>query len=246
MADIRTPPPPTPASWGEAFAALPAETPPRDGWQRVSRQLDTRRRTRRRLPAWTGIAVAAGLLLAVGLWTGLRPLAPTPASPTAAPGPRVASQPARPASATPDATPDPATGAIDGDTVASPATRPPATATRVAATQGPSTDAATAVTTTPENALAPLQQESAHLETLLALARDDSVGSAGAVLLADAFDARLAGIDTLLADPGLAPDEREALWRARVDTLRQAAGFVSTQRLLAVQGHGDAWLASVD
>src|SRR5690606_24421386 len=186
MADIRTPPS-APGTWGEAFAALPAETPPRDGWQRVSRQLATRRRAR--LPAWAGLAAAAGLLLALGLWTGLRPLAPTPASPTAAPGPRVASQPARRASATPDATPDPATGAIDGDTVASPATRPPATATRVAATQDPSTNAATAMTTTPENALAPLQQESAHLETLLALARDDSVGSAGAVLLADAFDA---------------------------------------------------------
>ena len=242
MADTRTPPPPTPASWGEAFAALPAETPPRDGWQRVARQLDARRRARR-LPAWAGLAAAAGLLLAVGLWAGLQSPAPTP-SPVAAPGPRVASQPASPTTATPGATPDPA--AIDGDRVASPATRPAATATHVATTTDPSRDTTTIATTTPEDALAPLQQESAHLEALLALARDDSVGSAGAVLLADAFDARLAGIDALLANPGLAGDERAALWRTRVDTLRQAAGFVSTQRLLAVQGHGDAWLASVD
>lgn len=244
MADIRTPPPPTPASWGEAFAALPAEAPPRDGWQRVARQLAARRRAR--LPAWAGLAAAAGLLLAVGLWAGLRPPAPTPASPVAGPDQRVASQPAGSVPATPDATPDPATAAIDDDPVASPATRPAATATQVATTADPSRDTTTIATTTPEDALAPLQQESAHLEALLALARDDSVGSAGAVLLADAFDARLAGIDALLANPGLAGDERAALWRERVDTLRQAAGFVSTQRLLAVQGHGDAWLASVD
>src|SRR5690349_4409708 len=244
MADTRIPPPHTPGNWGEAFAALPAETPPRDGWRRVARQLDTRRRARR-LPAWAGIAVAAGLLLVVGLWSGLQPTAPAPASPVAPPGQRLALQPARPVT-TPGATPHPAAGAIDGDTVASPATRPPETTPRVATAPDPSPDPATAIAPATESALVPLQQESAHLETLLALARDDSVRSAGAVLLADAFDTRLAEIDALLANPGLAAGERESLWRARVDALRQAAGFVSTQRLLAVQGHGDAWLASVD
>src|SRR5690606_28382512 len=123
---------------------------------------------------------------------------------------------------------DPA--AIDGDPVASPATRPAATATHVATTTDPSRDTTTIATPTPEDPLAPLQQESAHLEALLALARDDSVGSAGAALLADAFAARPAGVDALLANPGLAGAERAARWRTRVDTLRQAAGFVSTQR----------------
>src|SRR5690606_4334201 len=155
MADTRIPPSPGPASWGEAFAALPAETPPRDGWQRVARQLDARRRVCR-VPAWAGIAAAAGVLLAIGPWAGFRPLAPTPASPTAAPGPRVASQPARSAPATPDATPDPATAAIDGDPVASPATRPAATTTQVATTADPSRDTTTVAATMPEDALGPL------------------------------------------------------------------------------------------
>jgi hypothetical protein len=36
------------------------------------------------------------------------------------------------------------------------------------------------------------------------------------------------------------------LWQARVDALRQAAGFESTQRVLASQGDGGALLVSVD
>src|SRR5690606_29827696 len=181
----------------------------------------------------------------VGVWT-LRP-GPEPALPAADPAPVTAAQPA-PESA--GAVVEIATSpAPDTATPTASSPSPSAAPARATATQRPGgadTPPEAATDAAQDTALASLQRESAQLEGLLALARDDSVGSAGAVLLADAFDARLAGIDALLANSALADEEREALWHARVDTLRQAAGFTSTQRLLAAQGQGDAWLASVD
>lgn len=91
-----------------------------------------------------------------------------------------------------------------------------------------------------------LYAESAQLEALLSLARDDRVSSAGAALLADELDAQVAAIDASLAQPGLDDGERLRLWQARVGALRQAAGFESTQRLLASQGRSDLMLVSVD
>lgn len=91
-----------------------------------------------------------------------------------------------------------------------------------------------------------LYAESAQLEALLTLARDDRVSSAGAALLSDELDAQVAAIDASLAQPDLDDDERLRLWQARVDALRQAAGFESTQRLLASQGRSDVMLVSVD
>lgn len=91
-----------------------------------------------------------------------------------------------------------------------------------------------------------LYAESARLEALLALARDDRVASAGAALLSAELDAQVASIDMRLAQPGLDDAQRTALWQARVDALRQAAGFESTQRVLASQGDGGALLVSVD
>lgn len=91
-----------------------------------------------------------------------------------------------------------------------------------------------------------LYAESARLEALLALARDDRVSSASAAVLSSELDAQVAGIDASLAQPGLDAAQRSALWQARVDALRQAAGFESTQRVLASQGDGGALLVSVD
>ena len=52
-----------PDRWRDAFAALPLEQPPGDGWSR----LDTRLHARRR-PQWTRrLAIAAALLVAVAL-----------------------------------------------------------------------------------------------------------------------------------------------------------------------------------
>ncbi|NZA28153.1 hypothetical protein H0E84_17375 [Luteimonas sp. SJ-92] len=53
-----------PGDWGAAFATLPSEAPPRDGWSALAARLDARRRPRRWIP-WT--AAAAALLLAIAL-----------------------------------------------------------------------------------------------------------------------------------------------------------------------------------
>jgi hypothetical protein len=122
---------------------------------------------------------------------------------------------------------------------ATPARGKPARADADAATRAIATAAGT-------GALDALYTESARLEALLDLARDDRVASAGAALLAAELDAQVAGIDARLAQPGLGDAQRAALWQARVDALRQAAGFESTQRVLASQGDGGALLVSVD
>ena len=52
-----------PDNWRDAFAALPLEQPPGDGWSRLDARLQARRR-----PQWTQrLAIAAGLLIAVAL-----------------------------------------------------------------------------------------------------------------------------------------------------------------------------------
>ena len=57
-----------PEGWNDAFAALPLENPPGDGWSRLSAQWHARRR-----PRWVPrLAIAAALVLAVALPLGLR------------------------------------------------------------------------------------------------------------------------------------------------------------------------------
>lgn len=107
-------------------------------------------------------------------------------------------------------------------------------------------DVATETATTPDP-LQPLYAESAQLEALVALARDDRVASASGAVLTGELGARIGVIDALLAQPGLSADERASLWRQRVAALRQLAGVESTERWLAAHGQalGDA-LVRVD
>ena len=92
-----------------------------------------------------------------------------------------------------------------------------------------------------------LYAESAQLEAVLAMARDDRVASGPAAALSDEFDAYLASIDAALSQPALPRSQRLALWDRRVDALRQVAGFASTQRWLAANGDRyDGALVSVD
>lgn len=95
--------------------------------------------------------------------------------------------------------------------------------------------------------LQPLYAESAQLEALVALARDDRVASASGAVLTGELGARIGLIDALLAQPGLPAGERASLWRQRVAALRQLAGVESTERWLAAHGEafGDA-LVRVD
>src|SRR5690606_34074021 len=95
--------------------------------------------------------------------------------------------------------------------------------------------AASAAPTAGATRLQDLYAESARLEALLSVARDDRVASASAAMLSSELDARIAAIDATLARTDLADAERLQLWQERVVVLRQAAGFESTQRLLASQ-----------
>lgn len=112
----------------------------------------------------------------------------------------------------------------------------------------PSADAhlATNATATPDP-LTPLYAESAQLEALVALARDDRVASASGAVLTGEIGARVGAIDVLLQQPDLSGDERASLWHQRVEALRQLAGVESTERWLALHGKafGDA-LVRVD
>lgn len=100
---------------------------------------------------------------------------------------------------------------------------------------------------TAQDRLEHLYAESAHLESLLALARDERVSSATAALLSDTLEERLAAIDSALAQPDLSPETQAALWEQRVESLRALTGFESNRRWLVAQGtRYDAALVLVD
>jgi hypothetical protein len=241
MPDASQLPPDAPRDWAAAFAALPAEAPQGDAWANLSGALDARRRPVR-MTALLGLAAAAAIV-AVIAWPD--PPAATRVNPIVRDTPSIAAHaaptPAAPASA----------GATEVAIVIPPGDRepdPPATSSATPRTRIPTSQvaASAAPATRISTALPALQQESARLESLLAAARDERVGNAGALLLADALDTQVASIDASLADPAVGDAEREALWQARVDALQQAAGFAGTQRLMAAQGYEDTLMVSVD
>lgn len=175
-----------PNDWRDAFAALPMDAPPADGWLRLSMRIEARHR--RHLSLW--LATAAALVLAIALPWQLQ--------------------------------------------------RDPAPADIQATTNAPPTDAAT-------DKLQALQAESARLEALLQLARDERVSSATAAAVAGELDARVAGIDAALMQPSLPVDRQLALWQGRVDALRSVAGFEGTRRWLVANGSRyDGALVRVD
>jgi hypothetical protein len=69
----------TPAGWRDAFAALPLEAAPADGWDALSRRLDATQRRRRRWLRALPLAAAAVLLLALAPAWLQRPVAERPA-----------------------------------------------------------------------------------------------------------------------------------------------------------------------
>ena len=97
------------------------------------------------------------------------------------------------------------------------------------------------------DALEQLYAESAQLESLLAMARDERVSSGTAAALAGDLDRQLASIDTALMQPGLGRAQQVALWQQRVDALRSVVSFEGTRRWLAAQGERyDGALVSID
>lgn len=118
----------------------------------------------------------------------------------------------------------------------------PAPTPQVATTQPAPTKPAT-----PTDPLEQLYAESAQLEAVLAIARDDTVSSGAAAEVAAGLDEDLARIDTQLRQPGITRDRQLALWRERCESLRISVAFESNRRWLAAHGERyDGALVQVD
>ena len=91
-----------------------------------------------------------------------------------------------------------------------------------------------------------LKTQSAQLEALVALARDERVANASSELLSSELDSGIAAVDAALSQPDIASTRRQELWQQRVDLLQQLAGVEATSRWLAAQGaSNDTALVSV-
>jgi len=237
--------------WGEAFAALPQETPDAGGWQRVQARLPAPALARARWPLW--LATAASLLLAVAIPLRMLPLV-EPESPTPMPRASAATATATgsddaatitvapPSPAIAARQPEAATQVVHRDT--SHRARPSQRPLHAAANSGGATPTATAKAT-PE--LEPLYAQSAQLESLLVLARDERVASGTSAALSGELNARVAAIDAALSQSGLEPQRRADLWGQRVDALQRLVGIEVTNRLYAARGQSyDAALVSID
>lgn len=290
-----------PGDWNAAFAALPTEAPPTDGWARLSRQLEvreTRRAAVHRRNRWLTIAAALALVaLLPAMLMRERGTSPnrqadaipvartasdaTPARSKAA-GSTATSTPTAPAIANTASPPSVDAVAIApqraGRAPASDAQKASRTVARKRVSPAHSREVPTpiAVTSTPQatdqnddvrsvaaadvtaatpveadrnDMLMQLQAESARLEALIAMTRDDRSGSAAATVMTAELDQRIGLIDAgLTQSPAtLTMEQREALWRERVQTLRTLAGVETTQLWLAAQGESfDGALVSVD
>jgi hypothetical protein len=101
---------------------------------------------------------------------------------------------------------------------------------------GDGVDSAAAVALAEPDSLQKLQAQSAQLEALVALARDERVGNASSELLSSQLDAGIAAIDASLSQDEVTAAQKQELWQQRVDLLRQLAGVEATSRWLAAQG----------
>lgn len=260
----RTSLPPPPASWGDAFAALPLEAPDRDALPRVLARLPHEAAMRRRRIArrFGGAVLAASVLVALVIaWprTSTQDAAPLQVARHDEPAPTAPSTAATPPNV---ATPSPAIDTVVAQDKPAPAASEPRRTPRakpkrallrteperaVAAVEPAATQTPAATSTSTDDALVRLQQEGAQLEALVAAVRDDRVTSAPAAVMASQLDGRIALIDVALSDSQLAETERLQLWQQRVSALRELAGLETTQRWLAANGESyDGALVSLD
>ena len=235
----------TPATWAEAFAALPDETPEPHGWQRLQERLaETGMPPRQGWLRWGAIAAAVAIVAAIPL--ALRHPAPAPANAaatTTTPSTRaVSSAVARTFSPTSPAAPR---TRADAATPTVPVHSP---RRQVAGASEPRAGIANPTPAgTRGGELESLYAQSARLESLLALARDDQVGNGLTTVLSDDISARIAMIDAALAQPGLDERQRDGLWRSRVEALRQLVGIEATDRLYSARGQSrDIALVTID
>lgn len=200
--------------WNAAFAQLPLETPPDGGWTRLNAALNT-------APASSFVPAGlsaqrsrrhrrwriAAAAAVIAPVLGLSLLWTRGADDVPPHGAATTDTGKRPTNA--DAAP-----------ALSTATIPPGDAPNA-------TDA---------TRLAHLQGESAQLEALVALTRDDQVGSGTAVAMRAAYIDRIGLIDSALVQQQLKPEQRLLLWERRVQALRSLAGVETTDRWLAAHG----------
>ena len=256
----------SPPDWASAFAALPPETPPADALSGVFAQLPASTPTRSGRQWW----IAAAAVLALAAVVPMATLSIRDSGEGTPHNAGIASARHSGASRNPALAADsgikklgPGLHRDDGEgtvTARPDVTTPPvvnalpmhSTPVRIAKADRPHRKPHRARPATPtsepaDKLMEPLYAESARLEALLALARDDRVASATAVALGSDFEARLSGIDAALAQPSLDAQRRLSLWRDRVSALRAYASFESTQRALAASGERyDAMLVSID
>ena len=264
-----------PRNWGEAFAAMPLDTPTADVWARVSRKLDapalrSRATRRERRMSWL-IGTASAAVLAMAAWSPLSrwlqdddvPAPQVVAGPREAPGLRGPAAPVRgepePTQVAPAST-GPVRSTSDAVATSKPAvTKPPRRAQRnmrkhvattdrapdAALSQGALASQVADSTVLPADPLQDLKTHSAQLEALVALARDDRVSSGSRELLSAELDAGIATVDAALSQSDLTDARRLELWQQRVDLLQQLAGMEATSRWLAAQGATGTSLVSV-
>jgi hypothetical protein len=252
-----------PSDWSDVFATLPLETPPASAWPTIAAQLD-HKKTQARKRTWLALAASLfALALLPVAWilrdakhgdaivaTSPDTIARTPTTAVPSTTVRVDDQ-----GSSPSITASSADRSAHALSIAANATRPVQVqnarrgAARVQRRTTPALSAAKIAQARDDAdaTLETLYSASAQLETLLGFARDTRVESGPAAALAGAFDAELATIDAQLAQPGLAIQQQQSLWQARVDTLRQATGFEANQRVLSSEGlRYDGALVSVD
>lgn len=243
--------------WDDAFAALPHAVPEAGGWQRLQARLPMPKPASARWPL--GLAVAASLALAIALPLKMQPDAArvlrTPAAPPATASAAVASasKASAPAdSETPAREPAP-TAAAPSATHAARRANPrhaaaiPPSQRSIRTLARADTTAIASARVEPEIDLEPLYAQSAQLERLLEMARDERVASGAIAAVSHDLDAQLAGIDATLVQPGLSDGQRAVLWEQRVQALQQRVGIEVTQRLYAARGQPyEAALVSID
>lgn len=239
----------SPRDWADALAALPLESPQGDVWAKLAAGIrpaaEAARPTHRyRRPLWLAIAAATTLAVVLPLFWQPAPDV-TPQSAIASnpnPTPRETQSPPLQPTASPASSSDPK--AVTA-TAALPDTR---VTQRPAKRTGKKVSRPAPATNKPdETALATLYAQSAQLESLLAMARDERVASGTTAALSDELDAKVADIDAALIQPGLDPQRRTELWSLRVGTLQQLVGIETTQRLYAARGQSyDVALVSID
>ena len=246
-----------PRDWGEAFAALPPETPATDALSSVFARIPVSTPTRVGRQWWVAAAAVLALAAVVPIWMSrhsgeslspaVAPVGNAKTLDTRPQGPREAAGLRRDDSAK-EATARPDVAIPAAATTQATSSKPVRIAKADTPHRKPHRTRESVPTTDPgERTMEPLYAESARLEALLALARDDRVGSATAVALGSEFEDRIAGIDAALAQSALDPRRRLELWRERVSALQAYASFESNRRALAASGERyDAMLVSID